>query len=106
MHSNATYRNRANILKHPNRLYVRLPPHLAPAPRLGAAHLHRLEPARPGNPVARPAAPRSPRPRRPASMTRPTALPQLPRPAGAPGHLDPAPSARPSPSSAPRSRSP
>jgi len=52
MHSNATYRGRVNILKHPNRLYVRLPPRLAPAARLGAAHLHRPEPARPGNPVA------------------------------------------------------
>ena len=108
-------------------LHARLLPDLAPAPGLGTADLHRREPARPGQP-RRPRPPLRRRPGQglpPARPGRPP-LPQLPRPARPPGHPDPqpgplrrrprrpsrcspsrpAPSARPSTSSAPRSRSP
>jgi hypothetical protein len=73
-------------------LHARLLPDLAPAPRLGAADLHRREPARPRQP-GRPGPPLGPRPGqglRPARPGRPP-LPQLPRPARAPGHPDPQP---------------
>ena len=73
-------------------LHARLLPDLAPAPRLGPADLHRPGPARAGQPG-------HPRPPlrdgagqglRPARRGR-APLPQLPRPARAPGHLDPQP---------------
>ena len=71
---------------------ARLLPHLAPAPRVGAADLHRPGPpcaGQPGHPrpALRPGAGQGLRPARPG---RPP-LPQLPRPARAPGHLDPQP---------------
>ncbi len=71
-------------------LHARLLPDLAPAPGLGPADLHRPDPARPGQP-GRPGPPLRPRPGQsllPVRPGRPTLL-QLPRPAGAPGHLDP-----------------
>ena len=73
-------------------LHARLLPHLAPAPRLGAADLHRRATARtrqPGHrgPPLRDGAGQGLRPARPGR----TALPQLPRPDQAPGHLDPQP---------------
>ena len=53
-------------------LHARLLPHLAPAPRLGPADLHRPGPARARTtPSPRPAAPRPPRPRPPTSTIRP-----------------------------------
>ena len=72
-------------------LHAQLLPHLAPAPRLGAADLHRREPAPASDPV--PPATRSPAPRpkpRFSTTTRPP-LPQLQRPASPPGHPHPKP---------------
>ena len=77
-------------------LHARLLPHLAPAPRLGPADLHRPGPARagqPGHPGRRSAAAQAK-----ASGQHDAAAPlQLPRPAGAPGHLDPQPGPVPAP---------
>ena len=67
-------------------------PDLALAPGVGPADLHRREPARAGQP-SRPGPPlggRSGQGVIPARSGR-AALPQLPRPAGAPGHADPQP---------------
>ena len=53
-------------------LHARLLPHLAPAPGLGPADLHRRRPRPPRTtPSPRPAAPQPPRPRRHTSTTRP-----------------------------------
>jgi hypothetical protein len=74
-------------------LHSRLLPDLAPAQGMGAADLHRPEPARPGKP-GRPGPPLRGRPGQGLIPARPRwpALSQLPRPAGAPGHPDPQPS--------------
>ena len=71
-------------------LHARLLPDLAPAPGVGPADLHRREPARPGQPGRR-GPPLRGRPGQGLLPVRPgrAALLQLPRPAGAPGHLDP-----------------
>ena len=73
-------------------LHARLLPDLAPAPRLGAADLHRREPARPRQP-GHPGPPLRGRPGQSLRPARPgrAALPELPRPAGPPGHPDPQP---------------
>ena len=71
-------------------LHARLLPDLAPAPGVGPADLHRPGPAEAGQP-RRPGAPLRGRPGQGLIPARPgrAALPRLPRPAGAPGHLDP-----------------
>ncbi len=73
-------------------LHARLLPDLAPAQSLGAADLHRRGPARPRKP-RHPRPPLCGRPGQSGTPVRPgrAALPQLPRPAPAPGHLAPQP---------------
>ena len=73
-------------------LHARLLPGLAPAPRLGAADLHRRRPAR----TPRPRRLRPPLPARPGQSLSPARpgrppLPQLPRPPRPPRHPQPGP---------------